>query len=317
MYAGSSVSSHSHKTETSFQHTLKSAIHCTGIGLHGGAKVSMTLRPAAANSGISFLRTDLPTVRAAVPARWDAVIDTKLCTVVANAQGASVGTVEHLMAALRGSGIDNAVIELDGPEVPIMDGSSAPFVFLIECAGIARQDARRRVIRVVKEVTVGDGQRHAGLSPANGSSFSFAIDFASAAVARQERYVRLVDGSFKNELARARTFGFLHEVDHLRQMGLARGGSLDNAVVIDGDRVMNEGGLRFADEFVRHKILDGIGDLYLAGAPIAGHFHGYRSGHALNNELLRALFADETAWTLTEATAAAELPVSWPAEKVA
>lgn len=301
----------------SVQHTLGAPIDCTGIGLHSGQRVTMTLAPAAPDTGIVFLRTDLPADRALIPARWDAVVDTRLCTVVANERGGSVGTVEHLMAALRGCGVDNAVIELNGPEVPIMDGSSEPFLFLIECAGLAAQAAPRRHIRVLKEVRVEDGPKMVSLSPSPVSSFQVEIDFETAAIRRQVGSLRLlpsdgVGGSFKTEVSRARTFGFLHEVEAMRKAGLARGGSLENAVVINGDRVMNEGGLRYADEFVRHKILDAVGDLYMAGAPILGHFHGVRPGHAMNNLLLRALFADATAWRWeTEAAPA------WAGERVA
>lgn len=279
------------------QQTLKGAIHCTGTGLHSGARVSMTLRPAPAGSGVVFVRTDWRGADPEVPARWDAVVDTRLCTVVGNADGATVGTVEHLMAALAGCGIDNCRIELDGPEVPIMDGSAAPFVFLIECAGTAEQDAPRLALRVLRPVVVEEAGKSAALLPSDVPAYGMEIDFASAAVARQRGRVELLDGVFKREIARARTFGFLHEVEAMRKAGLARGGSLENAIVVSGDTVLNEGGLRFEDEFVRHKILDGIGDLYLAGAPILGRFHGVRSGHALNNRLLRALFADDAAWT--------------------
>lgn len=285
---------------TSSQQTLKTAIPCTGIGLHSGAKVSLTLRPAEAGAGITVVRTDVPAARAVIPARWDHVVDTRLCTVLGNAQRTTVGTVEHLMAALRGCGVDNAVIEVDGPEIPVMDGSSAPWVFLIRCAGLEAQDAPRRVIRVLREVSVGDGAKLARLTPADESAFSFDLDYSGTLIGRQHASFRLVDDSFAEDIARARTFGFLHEVDQMRAAGLARGGSLENAVVIDGPRVLNEGGLRFADEFVRHKILDSVGDLYLAGAPILGQFHGVRSGHHLNNEVLRALFADEGAWRWEE-----------------
>ncbi|UEM19509.1 UDP-3-O-acyl-N-acetylglucosamine deacetylase [Skermanella mucosa] len=311
------MSEQSQSNETKFQQTLKSPINCTGIGLHSGSKVSMRLMPSDANTGIVFVRTDQPADRATVRADWDRVTDTKLCTVISNDAGVSIGTIEHLMAALRGCGIDNAVIELNGPEVPIMDGSSAPFVFLIECAGIRQQDKPRRLIKILKQVTVGDQTRFASLTPSPVTGFSFEIDFASAAVARQETYVKLGSGTFKGELARARTFGFLHEVDQMRKLGLARGGSLDNAIVINGDKVLNEGGLRYSDEFVRHKILDSIGDLYLAGAPIVGHFHGCRSGHALNNQLLRALFADQSAWCYVDADEAGATPAEWAREKIA
>lgn len=282
--------------ETQFQRTLKSPIHCTGIGLHSGSKVLMTIAPAEVDTGIRFIRSEHGSVLGMIPASWEHVVDTRLCTVLGNSDGVTVGTVEHLMAALRGAGIDNATIHLDGPEVPIMDGSAAPFVFLVECAGVVEQSTPRRAIRILKTVRIHDGPRCAVLSPGHGGSFSFEIDFDSAAVSRQEAFVQLTGTSFKNDLCRARTFGFLHEVDHLRRLGLARGGSLDNAIVISDDKILNEGGLRYTDEFVRHKILDSVGDLFLAGAPILGHFHGCRSGHALNNQLLRTLFADSEAW---------------------
>ena len=278
------------------QRTLKASIHCAGIGLHSGSRVNMTLHPGEVNDGIVFVRTDVPAQTGMVPALWDRVRCGTLSTVIGNDHGVTIGTVEHLMAALHGCGIDNAVIELDAPEVPIMDGSAAPFVFLVECAGIARQAAVRRAIRVLRRIDVRDGDRSASLSPGTGSSFSFEIDFPSAAVAHQEGSIRLSRGSFEADLSRARTFGFLAEVEGMRARGLALGGSLENAIVIDGDSILNPGGLRFEDEFVRHKLLDSVGDLYLAGAPIIGHFHGHKSGHALNHQLLQALFADDGAW---------------------
>ncbi len=279
------------------QTTLKSAIHCSGIALHSGAKVSMTLKPAAPGHGIRFRRTDIPGRGGVIPARWDMVVDTRLCTTLGTADGVTVGTVEHLMAALAGSRVDNVEIEINGPEVPIMDGSAAPFVFLIECAGVVQQDAARRAIRVERAVTVGDSDRFATLSPSRGLSVGFEIDFDSAAVARQELRLDITPASFKAALSRARTFGFLHEVEHLRSIGLARGGSLDNAVVVSGDTILNEGGLRYDDEFVRHKMLDAVGDLYLAGGPILGHFQGRRCGHQTHNAVLRALFADPANWS--------------------
>lgn len=283
------------------QRTLKAPINCTGIGLHSGSRVRMTLRPAPVDTGIVFIRTDLPAARAVIPARWDLVSDTRLCTLVSNEAKSGVGTVEHLMAALRAAEIDNLYVELDAPEVPVMDGSSAPFVFLIECAGIVAQPATRRVVRVLKDVRVEEGDKIVSLSPAPMSSFHAEIDFASSAIRRQQGSLLMVDGAFKAEVSRARTFGFLEEVEAMRAAGLARGGSLDNAVVISGDRVMNEGGLRYADEFVRHKILDAVGDLYMAGHQILGQFRGVRPGHAMNNKLLRTLFADPTAWRLEDA----------------
>lgn len=261
----------------------------------------MTLHPAEAGSGIVFRRTDIG-ADAVIPAGWQSVTETRLCTTV-GANGASVATIEHLMAALAGCEIDNARIDIDGGEVPVMDGSSEPFVFLIECAGIVEQDAPRRAIRVLKPVTVRDGPRTASLVPDDSFSVSVAIQYDNTAVARQECSFRLVNGTFKSEICRARTFGFLDDLDEMLAAGLARGGSLDNAVVVSGDRILNEGGLRYSDEFVRHKALDSIGDLYLAGAPILGHYHGNQSGHGLNNRLLRTLFADSSAWCFVDLTA--------------
>jgi UDP-3-O-[3-hydroxymyristoyl] N-acetylglucosamine deacetylase len=296
------------------QQTLKTEISCTGVALHSGDTVTMTLRPAAIDTGIVFKRTDIAGAGETIPARWNYVVDSRLCTTLGNDAGITVGTVEHLMAAFAGSAIDNAVVELNGQEVPIMDGSAAPFQFLIECAGIAEQPAPRRVIRILKDVSVEDGESRASLTPASVFSIGFEIDFASAAVARQEVSVRLVNGTFKKELARARTFGFLHEVEQMRAAGLARGGSLENAVVIGDDKVLNEEGLRYDDEFVRHKALDAVGDLYLAGAPILGAFQGVRSGHGLNSCLLAALFADADSWQddiLTESGNRATPQAAW------
>ncbi len=276
------------------QRTLKASIDCTGVGLHSGTKVSMTLHPAGIDTGIQFKRTDISGGGVTIPAKWDHVVDTRMCTTIGNGDGVTIATVEHLMAALAGCGIDNALIELNGPEVPIMDGSAQPFVFLVECAGVVEQDASRRVIRVLKTVSVGDGK--AQLSPGSHLSLDLDIDFDNGAVFQQSISIGIVNGSFAKELAPARTFGFLNEVEKLWAAGLAKGGSLDNAVVISGDEILNEGGLRYDDEFVRHKVLDTVGDLYLAGAPIIGSFQGVCSGHATNNELLRALFADDEAW---------------------
>ena len=277
------------------QRTLASAVSCQGVGLHSGADISMTLAPAAAGSGIVFIRTDMDDAR--IPAQWDRVVDTRLCSVLANDDGVSVGTVEHVMAALAGCGIDNVTISLNGGEVPIMDGSSAPFVRMIERVGVVDQDAPRRVIRVLKEVSVDHGNGRVTLSPADMQVFDFEIDFDSAVVNRQSLSLNVVNGAFCKELADARTFGFLSEVEAMRAAGLAKGGSLDNAIVVGHDGVLNEDGLRYDDEFVRHKLLDAIGDMYLAGAPVVGRFSGTCSGHAANNKLLRALFADPEAWT--------------------
>lgn len=280
------------------QKTLKNRIKCSGIGLHSGAKVNMALLPALPDTGIVFRRVDLPG-KPLVRARYDQVTDLQLCTSVGAGPGVSVGTVEHLMAAFAGLGVDNAVVELDGPEVPVMDGSSAPFVFLIECADLIEQVAPRRFLKILKPVEVREGKASASLAPGDGFTLGFEIEFANPLIGRQIAEFRLESGRFKAELARARTFGFVQEVEQLRAMGLARGGSLENAVVLGADRILNDEGLRFDDEFVRHKALDALGDLFLAGAPIVGRYEGCRSGHALNNKLLHALFADETAYAWT------------------
>jgi UDP-3-O-[3-hydroxymyristoyl] N-acetylglucosamine deacetylase len=278
------------------QQTLKTVIGCRGIGLHSGRRVAMSLLPAAPGTGIVFRRTD---TGREIRAHWENIAESARCTVLSDGEGTSVGTVEHLMAALAGAEIDNAIVALDGPEVPIMDGSAAPFVFLIECAGIAEQDAARRAIKVLKTVNVVAQGASAALLPAHGFSMSFEIDYESPAIRRQDISMAVDSGTFKSELSRARTFVLLEEVARLREAGLARGGSLDNAVVVNGDRVLNSGGLRYDDEFVRHKLLDAVGDLHLAGAPIIGHFRGVRSGHAHTRLLLATLFADPEAWTYT------------------
>jgi len=280
------------------QHTLKASISCSGVGLHSGTRVNMTLHPAEPDTGIRFRRTDIPGGGAIIPALWSSVTDTRMNTCLADDDGHQVRTVEHLMAALAGMGIDNALIEIGGPEVPAMDGSSAPFLFLVECAGLVEQDAPRHAIKVLRRVMVRDGDKVAELLPGTGYSLEVTIDFKAAAIRRQTAMLVMAGGAFKSEIGRARSFGFEQEVAQLRAAGLALGGSLENAVVIssDGNRVLNEEGLRFEDEFVRHKILDAVGDLSLAGAPIVGHFRGTRCGHELNNRLLRALFADDKAW---------------------
>ncbi|MDP6173560.1 MAG: UDP-3-O-acyl-N-acetylglucosamine deacetylase [Rhodospirillales bacterium] len=281
------------------QKTLVRPVNCAGIALHSGATVSITLAPGEKDEGILFRRTDVSRDKCEIRARWDKVVATTMCTTLGNDQGVTIRTVEHLMAALYGCGVDNAVIEVDGPEMPIMDGSAQPFVFLIECAGTVEQDAPLRAIEVLKPVRIKDGGAVAELRPAERPSFTFEIDFDSRAVARQDISVTMINGTFKKEIARARTFGFAEDVEKLRAAGLARGGSLDNAVVVSGDEILNEDGLRYEDEFVRHKVLDAVGDLYLAGAPILGEFQAVCSGHGINNQLVRALFADPDAWRLT------------------
>jgi UDP-3-O-[3-hydroxymyristoyl] N-acetylglucosamine deacetylase len=264
----------------------------------------MTLCPAAPDSGILFRRID---AGVEIRAHWTNAIDSPLCTVLSNGEGAKVGTVEHLMAALAGAEIDNVIVELDGPEVPVMDGSAAPFLFLIECAGVVEQDAARRAIRVLKPVRISEADATAELSPDHGFSMSFEIDFDNPLIRRQEISLTFASETFKTELSRARTFGLLDDVKRLRAAGLARGGSLDNAIVVARDQVLNMGGLRYGDEFVRHKLLDAFGDLYLAGGPLIGYFRGVRSGHAHTRRLLAALFADDEAWRYTTMSRAVEL----------
>ena len=277
------------------QRTLKSLIGCAGVGLHSGRTVNVRLVPAAANQGISFYRTDLGI---AVPARFDSVVDTRMCTVVGVGE-ARIGTIEHLMAALGASGIDNLVVELDGPEVPVLDGSAEPWMFLLDCAGIGVQEAPRQVIEVLRTVRVEDGDAFAELRPGHhGLDMALSIAFDAEAIGRQALSLPLETESFRRVLSRARTFAMKHEIDGLQRLGLARGGSLDNAIVVDGARVLNPAGLRMTDEFVRHKMLDAVGDLTLAGAPLQGRFVGHKSGHALNNRVLHALFADPANWRL-------------------
>ncbi len=285
------------------QQTLKNSIHCSGVALHSGAKVNMTLHPAEANTGIVFRRTDADG-GSEVQALWSNAVETPLCTTLVDVRGNQIATIEHLMSALSGCGIDNAVIELNGPEVPIMDGSAAPFVFLIECAGVTVQDNPRRAIRILSETTVSEPHRSATLSPGAGYTVGFDIDFGDTLIGQQEWFTEVTEGAFKRDVARARTFGFVQDIERMRAMGLARGGSLDNAIVVNGQEIMNEEGLRYGNEFVRHKVLDSIGDLYLAGGPIVGHFQGDKAGHALTLRLLNTLFADAEAWEW------AEIPVS-------
>jgi UDP-3-O-[3-hydroxymyristoyl] N-acetylglucosamine deacetylase len=277
------------------QRTLKSTVRYVGVGLHSGHRVSMCVRPAPVNSGVHFVRKDAPVAERLIAARWDNVTDTRQCTVLSNEYGVSIRSVEHLMAALYGCGIDNALVEVDGPEVPAMDGSCDPFVALIDRAGTATQPASRRAIQLHRPVTVCDGDKFALLMPDATVRLTVEIDFANHAVGFQRYSVALND--FKRDVARARTFGFAEQVGQLRQTGLALGGSLQNAIVIEGERVINQEGLRFQDEFVRHKILDCVGDLALAGAPIIGHFFAHKPGHKLNNTLVRQLHTDADAWS--------------------
>jgi len=282
------------------QHTLSGPAAFAGVGVHTGQRVRGVIRPGAVNSGIIFVRTDVADRdnRIAVSAR--SVVPSALNTEIANAAGVRVSTIEHLMAAFAALSVDNAVVELDGPELPIMDGSAAPFVALIDKAGRRPQEAARAFIQIIEPIEVLHGRKRAALLPlAHGApvlEVDYEIEFPSAAIGRQHLRLIVDETAFRNELASARTFGFTHEVEALRARGLARGGSLDNAIVVEGDQVLNPGGLRFVDEFVRHKALDAIGDLYVMGAPVIGRFEGRYAGHGINNALVRALAARPSAW---------------------
>ena len=280
------------------QRTLKSLIRATGVGLHSGVKVTLVLRPAAPGSGIVFHRVDLDPP---VDFKADPLLvgDTRLASCLESG-GAKIATVEHLMSALAGLGIDNLHVDVDAAELPIMDGSAAPFVYLLQSAGIVEQNAPKRFLRVKKTVEVRDGDKWARLEPYDGFRLSFSIAFNHPAVAQSETSVTVdfADNSYVREVARARTFGFMQDVEFMRDQGLALGGSLDTAIVMDEYRILNSDGLRFPDEFAKHKLLDAIGDLYLAGYPLLAAFSAHKSGHALNNSLLRALLADSAAWEL-------------------
>ncbi len=280
------------------QRTLKNVIRATGVGLHTGEKVYLTLRPAAVNTGIVFRRIDLdPPVE--INARPENVGDTRLSTTLRNGD-TSVSTVEHLLSAFAGLGIDNAYVDLSAPEVPIMDGSAGPFVFLIQSAGVEEQNAAKRFIRIKRSTIVKEGDKWARFEPFDGFKVAFGINFDHPAFKgrRQEVEIDFSRTSFVKEVSRARTFGFMRDIEMLRSNKLALGGSLDNAIVVDDYRVLNEEGLRYEDEFVKHKVLDAVGDLYLLGYSLIGAFSGYKSGHQLNNRLLRTLLADESAWEL-------------------
>ncbi len=278
------------------QRTLKKPVQATGVGLHTGEKVNLALRPAPVNSGIIFRRVDMsPPVE--IRADAHSVHDTRLSTCL-EANGARVATIEHLMSAFAGMGVDNAFVDMTSAEVPIMDGSAGTFIFLLQSAGIEEQPAPKKFIRIKKTVEVKDGDKWVRFDPYNGYKLTFTINFAHPVIANtpQNVVVDLSEHSYIREISRARTFGFMHEVEYLRSQGLGHGGNLDNAIVMDEYRVINPDGLRFEDEFVRHKVLDAIGDLYLLRHPLIGAFSGYKSGHALNNALLRALLEDQEAW---------------------
>ncbi|MGA8051901.1 MAG: UDP-3-O-acyl-N-acetylglucosamine deacetylase [Burkholderiales bacterium] len=278
------------------QRTLKSIVRATGVGLHTGQKVNMSLRPAGIDTGVIFRRIDLA-IPIDIPARADLVGETRLSSCLVK-DGAKVYTVEHLMSAFAGLGVDNVYVDLDGPEVPIMDGSAAPFALLVQQAGLEEQAAPKRFLRVKKRVEVADGDKWARFDPYAGFKLSFSIVFNHPVIDRSSQSVTVdfAETSYLREIARARTFGFMHEVEALRESGLALGGGLENAVVLDEYRVLNAEGLRFADEFIRHKVLDAIGDVYLLGRPLLGAFSAHKSGHGLNNRLLHHLLADSSAW---------------------
>ncbi|MEM1105381.1 MAG: UDP-3-O-acyl-N-acetylglucosamine deacetylase [Pseudomonadota bacterium] len=291
-----------------YETTLSASIQIAGVGVHSGVRACMTMHPAEAGSGIRFRRTDLNAELGVIPARGDLVSDVKLGTTLQNSKGAKIAVVEHLLAACAGMGVDNVRIDIDGPEVPIMDGSSAVFCELIAQVGQRAQRRLRRRIRILQGISVEDGQKKASLLPSDERCLSLhaCIDFKSRAIGRQEMALRLRPGLFAKDLAFARTFGFARDVETLQAMGLARGGSLENAVVIDGDEILNPEGLRRQDEFIRHKILDAVGDLFLAGAPIAGRYVADQPGHALNNALVRKLLSTPTAWCWEDDRSAAD-----------
>ncbi len=293
------------------QRTLRNAIKATGVGLHTGDKVYLTLSPAPIGSGIVFRRVDLDPV-VEIPARAENVGDTMLSTSL-NVGDVRVSTVEHLLAAMAGLGIDNAYIDVSAAEVPIMDGSAGPFVFLIQSAGIEEQGAPKQFIRIKRPVIVEDGDKVASLLPFDGFKVSFTIDFDHPVFRDRtaEAEVDFSSSSFVKEISRARTFGFMHEIEYLRSKGLARGGSVDNAIVVDEYRILNQDGLRYDDEFVRHKILDAIGDLYLLGNSLIGEFRAYKSGHGLNNAVLRSLIAQRDAWETVTFEDDARAPISY------
>jgi len=293
------------------QRTLKGPSRTTGVGLHTGARVELTLRPAAPDTGIVFHRTDLPEP-VDMPADARAVGDTRLSSTLEKS-GVRISTVEHLMSALAGTGIDNLHVDVAGPEIPIMDGSAGPFVFLLQSAGIVEQDAPKRYLRVLLPVEVRQGDKWARFEPFGGFKLDFTIDFPHPVFGSENRHVSIdfAEHSYAKEVARARTFGFMQDVEAMREAGLALGGSLQNAVVLDEFRVLNAEGLRYENEFVKHKVLDAIGDLYLLGHPLIGQYTAYKSGHGLNNALARALLARADAWRLETFTADTEVPTAF------
>lgn len=296
--------------------TFRGSIYAVGVGVHSGAKAKIAFHPAPVGTGLVFRRVDITDKNNEIPATYDHVVDTKMCSCFGNADGVTVSTAEHVMAALNAFGVTNAYIDVSGPEVPIMDGSAAAFTFLFDCVGLIDQDAPQKAIRILKEVSFEDAKGgKVSLSPSSeGLIVDFAIDFPARAIGHQELSLAVTKDSFKREISYARTFGQLQEVEMLRSMGLGRGGSLENAIIVNGDEIMNPEGLRDQIEFVRHKILDVIGDLYQAGLPIIGHFHGQRTGHFHTNELLKVLMSDKSAYEIVDLN---EISVSEDEKKVA
>ncbi len=282
------------------QHTLKDIVKISDIGLHSGKIVNITIYPAISDQGIVFKRVDVTDQDNVIPATWDNVVDTRLCTVIGNDNGVTVATIEHLMAAFRGCGIDNATVEIDAGEVPIMDGSSTQFIALFDEVGVQAQSQPRRAIRILKDVTYTENGSTVTLSPSQVPVYGGQIEYDHPTIGSQHFEIKLVNGNFKHDLADCRTFCLLQDVEMMQANGLALGGSLDNAIVVDDNGVMNEEGLRCHDEFIRHKLLDAVGDLSLCGGLFLGRYEGLRAGHAMNNKALRALFADDSAWDIVD-----------------
>ncbi len=282
------------------QHTLKQTVQISDIGLHSGAMVHVIIKPANTDTGIVFKRVDVEDKDNVIPAKWDHVVDTRLCTVIANTAGVSVGTIEHLMAAFQGCHIDNAIVEIDAAEVPILDGSSLQFTKAFDEVGVQVQGKPRKAIRVLKEVTYIEGDKKVVLSPNDVPVYGGSISFDNETIGTQSYEVKLLNGNFKHDLADCRTFCMLKDVEMMQANGLALGGSLDNAIVVDDNGVMNEDGLRCQDEFIRHKLLDAIGDLSLCGGLFLGRYESHKAGHDMNNKALHALFANQDAWELID-----------------
>jgi len=284
--------------KSNYQHTVKDSFKIKGIGVHSGSAATLTIIPALPSTGIRFIRTDVQDRPNIIPARWNFVTKTRLCTMLSNNHGVSVSTVEHLLSAFSGLGLDNAIVEIDGPEVPIMDGSALCFVKALDEVGLINQRIPRRVIRIKKTISCKENDKEIHLSPADGQYFGFEIDFKNPLIGFQKHIHNMTEDAYRRDIAPARTFGFLHEVEQLRKAGLARGGSLDNVIIIDGDKILNPEGLRSEKEFVHHKILDATGDFFLTGMRLMGCYHGIKAGHDMNNKLLHTLFSRPDAFEI-------------------